>query len=52
MSDTSPIESEKKGTFDHAKDDVDIEAVPVYDDDGPVEFAEKAELRLVQPMAS
>lgn len=39
------IEYEKhNGDFDHEKG-VDVQVAPAYDEDGPVEFAEKAELR-------
>lgn len=32
------------GDLDHEKA-VDVQVAPAYDEDGPVEFAEKAELR-------
>ena len=39
------IEYEKHdGDFDREKG-VDVQVAPAYDEDGPVEFAEKAELR-------
>ncbi|KAK4546103.1 hypothetical protein LTR36_002240 [Oleoguttula mirabilis] len=38
-------EDEKNFNKEAAKENYDIENVPVYDDEGPVEFAEKAELR-------
>lgn len=49
MSDVSPVDDEKNIRDGEAKEDIDIQSVPVYDDAGPVEFAEKAELRLVLP---
>jgi hypothetical protein len=50
MADVAPAyeEEEKKvGYYESVKGDYNVEAVPVYDDAGPVEFAEKRELRLV-----
>lgn len=47
MAEPSPSVEEKGYKHGEAKEDYDIENVPVYDDAGPVEFAEKAELRLV-----
>lgn len=39
------IEYEKhNGDLDHEKA-VDVQVAPAYDEDGPVEFAEKADLR-------
>lgn len=46
---TPPSEhEEKRYKLEDVKGDVDVEAVPVYDDNGPVEFAEKGTL-LIDP---
>ena len=36
---------EKKAQHGEPKQEVDVQSVPVFDEDGPVEFEEKAELR-------
>lgn len=46
MSDLSPSDEEKKHGLPYETKDgneVDVEVVPLYDDAGPVEFAEKKE---------
>ena len=50
MADSPSIDNEK-GYLDYGnekdKQAVDVSAAPAWDEDGPVEFAEKAELRYV-----
>lgn len=45
MADYIHDDEKKFGTEDHGKVETDFQVVPVYDNDGPVEFAEKAEVR-------
>ncbi|KAK5123928.1 hypothetical protein LTR85_002125 [Meristemomyces frigidus] len=45
MAEQSPIDEEKNFKHGEMKGGYDVQDVPVYDDAGPVEFAEKAELR-------
>lgn len=39
------MDAGKKAEYGESKQGFDVESVPVFDDDGPVEFEEKAELR-------
>lgn len=45
MAERISSDDEKKVYPDHDVKDYDFEVVPVYDQDGPIEFAEKADLR-------
>jgi len=51
MADFSDIIDEKRVRHSDIKDDYDVETAPIYDEDGPVEFAEKKDLRLVSQNA-
>lgn len=45
MADVYPMDDKRVLKHGDIKDEVDVESSPVYDEDGPVEFAEKADLR-------
>ena len=45
MADISPVDNEKGFKNGEPKQVVDVQSVPAFDENGPVEFEEKAELR-------
>lgn len=47
MADSPSFENEKGFGNEKDKEVYDVETTPAFDEDGPVEFAEKAELRSV-----
>lgn len=51
MAELSQIVDEKQIKHADIKGDYDVETEPIYDEEGPVEFAEKKDLRLVSQTA-